>query len=280
MPPDYGDQLRPRKRFGQHFLHDREVIARIVESVRVGPKETLVEIGPGRGALTTSLLAHCRALHLVELDRDLARILDECYDDESRVTVHQQDVLTFDFRTLAAQLTGGLVLVGNLPYNIASTLLIRLLTVVDCIDRAVFMLQREVAQRLAAAPGSRDYGRITVMIGRVCSVESLFNVDPTSFSPVPQVESTVIRLTPRPYPIGPVVDEQAFSELVRTAFSQRRKTLRNALKHYQPETAFSICGIDPEFRPEMLSAEDFAHLTAALSDSSAECRTRSLEDVR
>ena len=167
MPTDYGDQLRSRKRFGQHFLHDREIIARIVESVRVGSEETLVEIGPGRGALTTSLLARCRLLHLVELDRDLARILDESYDDESRVTVHQQDVLTFDFRALVSPLGGSLVLVGNLPYNIASILLSRLLRGVDWIDRAVFMLQREVAQRLAAAPGSRDYGRLTVMIGRV-----------------------------------------------------------------------------------------------------------------
>ena len=198
MPTDHGDRLRPRKRFGQHFLHDRGVIARIVESVRIGSEETLVEIGPGRGALTPSLLARCRLLHLVELDRDLARILEKSYDDESRVTVHQQNVLTFDFRALIPPSGGDLVLVGNLPYNIASILLIRLLSVVDCIDRAVFMLQREVAQRLAAAPGSRDYGRLTVMIGRVCTIESLFNVDPTSFSPVPQVESTVIRLTPVP----------------------------------------------------------------------------------
>jgi len=266
VPTNYGNRLRPRKRFGQHFLHDREVIARIVESVQIGSEETLVEIGPGRGALTTSLLAHCRLLHLVELDHDLARILEESYDDEGRVTVHQQDVLTFNFRALVPPLGGDLVLVGNLPYNIASILLIRLLTVVDCIDRAVFMLQREVAHRLAAVPGSRDYGRLTVMIGRVCTVESLFNVDPTSFSPVPQVESTVIRLTPRPRPIGPAVDEQAFSELVRTAFAQRRKTLRNALKHYQPENAFAVCGIDPQIRPEMLSAEDFANLTAVLND--------------
>ena len=238
MPTDHGDRLRPRKRFGQHFLHDRGVIARIVESVRIGSEETLVEIGPGRGALTTSLLARCRLLHLVELDRDLARILDESYDDESRVTVHQQDVLTFDFRALVPPLGGSLVLVGNLPYNIASILLIRLLSVVDCIDRAVFMLQREVAQRLAAAPGSRDYGRLTVMIGRVCTVESLFNVDPTSFSPVPQVESTVIRLTPRPRPIGPVVDEQAFSELVRTAFLSGVKLYVMPLSTISPKTHF------------------------------------------
>ena len=151
MLTDYGDRPRPRKRFGQHFLHDREVIARIVESVGISPEETLVEIGPGRGALTTSLLERCRLLHLVELDRDLARVLDESFDDESRVTVYQQDVLTFDFRALVPPLGGSLVLVGNLPYNIASLLLIRLLPVVDCIDRAVFMLQREVAHRLAAA---------------------------------------------------------------------------------------------------------------------------------
>ena len=264
MPTDYGDRLRPRKRFGQHFLNEREVIARIVESVQVGSEETLVEIGPGRGALTTPLLAHCRALHLVELDRDLARILKESYDDEGRVTVHQQDVLTFNFRALVPPLGGHLVLVGNLPYNISTPLLITILGQLQFVGRMVFMLQREVAVRLAAAPGTRSYGRLSVMVNRHCAIERLFDVAPAAFVPPPQVFSTVVRVVPRRQPLGGPVNEVSFARLVRDAFSMRRKTLRNALKHYCPDAALKQCGIDPGWRPEQLSVETFVNLTNAL----------------
>ncbi|MEE3287166.1 MAG: 16S rRNA (adenine(1518)-N(6)/adenine(1519)-N(6))-dimethyltransferase RsmA [Pseudomonadota bacterium] len=255
---------RARKRFGQHFLHDPAIVRRIVNCVAVDQGETVVEIGPGRGALT-GLLASCGVqLHLVEIDRELAGDLTMRYAETPAVTVHTGDALRFDFTTLAGQLNTRLVLVGNLPYNIASPLLIGLLSVLDCVDRAIFMLQREVAQRLAAMPGSRDYGRLTVMMSRLCRVELLFDVRPGAFQPPPKVDSTLVRVCPRAAPLGPPVDSQAYAQVVRTAFSQRRKTLRNSLRSYHPDLAFEEAGIDPGTRPETLSAAQFAQLTAAL----------------
>ena len=222
----------------------------------------MVEIGPGRGALTTHLVSSTPQLHLVEIDRDLAAALKEKHGASAQV--HAADVLRFDFKQVLGANTQPLVLIGNLPYNISTPLLITILGQLQFVGRMVFMLQREVAVRLAAAPGTRSYGRLSVMVNRHCAIERLFDVAPAAFVPPPQVFSTVVRVVPRRQPLGGPVNEVSFARLVRDAFSMRRKTLRNALKHYCPDAALKQCGIDPGWRPEQLSVETFVNLTNAL----------------
>ena len=253
---------RPRKRFGQHFLIDKGVARQIVEAAAISPQDTVVEIGPGRGALTTHLVSSTPQLHLVEIDRDLAAALKEKHGASAQV--HAADVLRFDFKQVLGANTQPLVLIGNLPYNISTPLLITILGQLQFVGRMVFMLQREVAVRLAAAPGTRSYGRLSVMVNRHCAIERLFDVAPAAFVPPPQVFSTVVRVVPRQQPLGGPVNEASFARLVRDAFSMRRKTLRNALKHYCPDAALKQCGIDPGCRPEQLSVETFVNLTNAL----------------
>jgi 16S rRNA (adenine1518-N6/adenine1519-N6)-dimethyltransferase len=226
----------------------------------------VVEIGPGRGALTDLLANRCNNLHLIEIDRDLCGALTKRYANNPLVTVHQGDVLKFDFVNLSQQLDSTLVLVGNLPYNISTALLIRLLSQLESTHEMIFMVQREIAVRLMASPGQGNYGRLTVMVGRSCEVQSLFEVDPAAFIPPPKVHSAVVRLSPRPMPLGPAVQPRLFESIVRDAFTQRRKTLRNALRQYSAEPALSTLGIDPTLRPERLSIEQFATLAAILED--------------
>ena len=254
----------PRKRFGQHFLRDAEIARRVVTSVTCEKGSPLVEIGPGRGALTTLLEERNNVLHIIEIDRDLAQLLSARYLENERVTVYKDDALKFDYAALAQQAGSKMSIVGNLPYNISTALLFQLLSQIEAINEMVFMVQREIAERLTARPGAREYGRLTVIVGRTCAVSPLFEVGSDAFYPKPKVQSSVVRLVPRTKPLGPVVDREFFADLVRDAFAQRRKTLRNALKHYKAETVLKGLGIDSQLRAERLSIEQFAELAAAL----------------
>ncbi|MCC5860292.1 MAG: 16S rRNA (adenine(1518)-N(6)/adenine(1519)-N(6))-dimethyltransferase RsmA [Gammaproteobacteria bacterium] len=251
---------RPRKRFGQHFLHDRAVIARIVAAIDPQPGEQLLEIGPGLGALTEPLLARCGRLQAVELDRDVIGPLRERCAGVGELLVHAGDALAVDLATLAGD--ARLRLVGNLPYNISTPLLFHLLRQRQYIHDMHFMLQKEVVMRMTAAPGGRDYGRLTVMLGWACEAVRLFDIGPGAFTPPPRVWSSIVRLRPRCAPLGPAVEEARLRTLVTAAFGQRRKTLRNALRAHLDAEAIQRCGIDPGSRPERLEIEDFVRLAA------------------
>lgn len=258
------DGHRPRKRFGQHFLHDPGVIRRLVQAIEPTPAQVLVEIGPGLGALTGPLLAAAGQLDVVELDRDVVPYLRQLCQDANRLRIHQADALEFDFATLRHD-PRRLRIVGNLPYNIATPLLFHLLAQAAHWQDLHCMLQKEVAERLAAAPGSACYGRLSVMVQYRCQVEPLFSLGRGAFKPPPKVESAFLRLRPHPCPPVAVVDETVFADLVRWAFAQRRKTLRNSLRPYLSEVAIVAAGVDPELRPERLDLADFAALSNALT---------------
>ena len=253
---------KARKRFGQNFLHDPHVIQRIVASIRPREGQSMVEIGPGEGALTGELLSILGQLDVVELDRDLIPMLESRYSALGELRIHQADALKFDFCQLspgAAQLR----VVGNLPYNISTPLLFHLLEMSHCIQDMHFMLQKEVVERITAKPGSGQYGRLSVMMQYHCDTEMLFTVGPGAFRPAPKVDSAVVRLIPHRQP--PVaVDPEMLSQLVSRAFGQRRKTLRNNLKGVLDASAIEALGIDPGVRPERLSLEEFARLANAL----------------
>lgn len=256
---------RPRRRFGQHFLHDTGVVERIVRAIAPKPGEHLVEIGPGEGVLTRPLLNAAGKLDVVELDRDLAAALVRM--NLPGLTVHQGDALRFDFRALAGG--GKLRLAGNLPYNISTPLIFHLLDMSECIADMHFMLQREVVVRMVAGPGGGDYGRLSVMVQYRCRVERLFNVPAGAFRPPPKVESAVVRMTPLERPPVDVGEEGVFAEVVAAAFGQRRKTLRNALKALLDARAIEAAGVEPGARAETLALEQFAAL------SRAACRVQS-----
>lgn len=257
---------RPRKRFGQHFLHDRSVVDRIVRAIGPRPGETVVEIGPGEGALTDALLARSQSLHVVELDRDLAARLRARYEGDPRVRVHQGDALDFDFRELAPS-GHALRVVGNLPYNVSTPLLFHLLDQSRAIADMHFMLQREVVDRIVAAPGGADYGRLTVMVALACESEKLFDVSSGAFRPPPRVTSAVVRLRVRAQPPVRLSDPESFASLVARLFSRRRKTLRNSLRGSLDADAIAALGIDPMARPETLDLAGFAALANAVHGS-------------
>lgn len=248
----------PRKRFGQNFLRDHGVIRHIVHAISPGSEEHLVEIGPGEGVLTAELLPHCGRLDAVELDRDLVTSLTRRFAGQPRFHLHAADALSFDFTQLSAG--EPLRIVGNLPYNISTPLMFWLFTQLDHVLDMHFMLQKEVVDRLCAAPGGKDYGRLSVMAAYYCQAESLFDVGPESFHPPPKVVSSIVRL--RPHPTPPVsVSHEALGRIVAAAFSQRRKTLRNALRDYLTESDFEHAQIDPGRRAETLSLQEYATLT-------------------
>jgi 16S rRNA (adenine1518-N6/adenine1519-N6)-dimethyltransferase len=236
---------RPRKRFGQHFLHERSVLARIVDAIAPAKDDFIVEIGPGEGALTGPLLERVTKLEAIELDRDLAAALEKKYPD--RVIVHCADALEFDF----ARFPAGVRLVGNLPYNISTPLLFHLARHAQQVRDMHFMLQLEVVERMVAAPSTPAYGRLSVSLQARFRMKKLFNVARGAFRPPPKVESALVRMEPLDWQL-PVDDD-----LLRRAFSARRKTLRNAL----PEVDFAALGIDAGLRPENLSPEDYARLS-------------------
>ena len=254
---------KARKRFGQNFLHDPFVIQRIVQAIDPRPGQRLVEIGPGQGAITLPLLLACRRLEVIELDRDLIGPLRQKTAGAGELIIHQQDALRFDFSSL----TGAekIRAVGNLPYNISTPLLFHMLKHSELIQDMHFMLQKEVVDRMAAAAGSADYGRLSVMIQYHCSVQSLFRVAPGAFRPAPRVESAFVRVVPWLEPPFPVKSTDDLAAVVRQAFSQRRKTLRNALKGMLSEARIRAAGVDPAARPETVSVEQFAALADELT---------------
>ena len=252
---------RARKRFGQHFLHDRNILARIVTALAPKPDDRVVEIGPGTGALTRELLTRVAHLDAVELDRDLIARLHSGFPSD-QLTLHGADALKFDFCRLTDD-RRKLRLVGNLPYNISTPLLFHLLDQARCIRDMLFMLQKEVVTRLAAAPGGRDYGRLSVMIQYRCAVAQLFDVPPGAFTPPPRVDSAVVRLVPHAAPPVAVNDPDRFARLVQAAFASRRKVLRNTLKNFLRAEEMLALGIDPTRRAETLSLAEFAALSNA-----------------
>lgn len=254
---------RPRKRFGQNFLRNDRIIHDIVAAIAPRPGQHLVEIGPGQGALTRPLLDAGTTLDVVELDRDLLPGLEALTTERQRFRIWHLDALELDLVRLAAG--ERLRIVGNLPYNISTPLIFKLLGQIEAIADMHFMLQKEVVARLAAGPGGRDYGRLSVMVQHLCDVEALFDVGPEAFDPVPRVTSACVRLLPRPAPA--VVDEHAFATVVRQAFGQRRKTLRNTLRGLLDEAGIRACGIDPGLRPEQIPVVGFESLACMLSGS-------------
>ena len=256
---------RARKRFGQHFLHDPGVIERIARAVNPGPHDHLLEIGPGRGALTHLLLAYDYAsFDAIEIDRDLVADLRPTMALARSAVLHECDALDFDFGQLARERGGRLRVIGNLPYNISTPLLFRLIGAAPAIVDLHVMLQREVVARMAAAPGTSDYGRLTIMLAPWVRVEHLFDIGPGAFKPPPRVWSAVARLTILEQPAFAVAPQ--FSQVVTAAFSQRRKTLRNALRSLLEPQDIEACGIDPSVRAETLAPEQFNRLALRIAD--------------
>jgi 16S rRNA (adenine1518-N6/adenine1519-N6)-dimethyltransferase len=255
-----------KKRFGQNFLHDPNVIERIIRVIAPQPGQTLVEIGPGMGALTVPLLARCGQLDVVEIDRDVIPHLRAICGDHPGLRITQADALKLDYRRFVVD-GAPLRLVGNLPYNISTPLLFHLLNQADLIRDMHFMLQKEVVDRMCASPGDDAYGRLSVALAARCEVARLIDVGPGAFKPAPKVDSAVVRLTPRP-PAFAIDDWAGFDRVVAQAFSQRRKTLSNALKGVAAAEDFAAAGIDPGLRAERLHAADFARLANLLT-----CRT-------
>ncbi len=259
---------QPRKRFGQNFLIDNNVINRIVQALHPQPNQHLVEIGAGLGALTKQVLEHTTHLHVIEIDNDLSAKLIRDYAKE-QLSVHQADALQFDFDTLYEP-GHKLRIFGNLPYNISTPLLFYLLHYAHIIEDMLFMLQKEVVVRMAAKPNSKDYGRLSIMLQYHCQVQSLFEVQPKSFSPPPKVTSAMVRLIPygdnRPHPVAK--NEKVFAQLVTTAFSHRRKTLKNALNGMVAPEIFEQLQIDAIRRPETLSIAEFIALSDAVNTPS------------
>jgi 16S rRNA (adenine1518-N6/adenine1519-N6)-dimethyltransferase len=259
---------QPRKRFGQNFLTDKNIVGKIVMAISPKPGDNLVEIGPGLGALTLPLLEKAKRLQAIELDRDLIPQLRERSRETGELIIHEADALEFDFSTLVPDNAVGrpLRLVGNLPYNISTPLLFHLIGFIPVIRDMHFMLQKEVVDRMAAGAGEAEYGRLSVMLQYHCAVEPLFTVPPGAFNPRPKVDSRIARLLPHSAPPHPVARYGDFSALVKQAFSQRRKTLRNNLKPMLDTDAIAALGIDPGTRAETLGLSDFAKLANAWTD--------------
>ncbi len=251
-----------RKRFGQNFLIDEGVIAAIVEAVAPRREDCVVEIGPGLGALTGPLARRVERLHVVEIDRDIVARL-RLAPGADKLVIHEGDALAFDFAAIAPA-GGKLHIVGNLPYNISTPLLFHLASFADRVHDMHFMLQKEVVERMVAAPGTADFGRLSVMLQYRFVMEWLLDVPPEAFSPAPKVDSAVVRLIPRPSAELVARDEEKFSALVLAAFAQRRKMLRNNLKGILSDADFARLGVAPTARAETLSVDDYVSIANAL----------------
>lgn len=250
-----------RRRFGQHFLHDRGIIRRIVDAVSPAEGDRIVEIGPGRGALTWDLLRRAQGLDVIEIDRDLAQALQDDARAAQGLRVHVEDALHTDFTRLRAK-GAALRIVGNLPYNISTPLLFRLLSQRGAIADMHFMLQKEVVDRMTAEPSNKTYGRLTVMLAAVAEVEKLFDVGPGAFQPRPKVWSAIVRLRPTLQPRFDIGADGVLRMLVTAAFSHRRKILSNGLKGFLTPEEIESCGIDSQLRPEALTPAQFGLLAA------------------
>ena len=265
-PPRPPRPPRPRKRFGQHFLTDRALLARIADALELKPGETAVEIGPGRGALTEELASRATKLVAIEVDRDLAAILRERYAARPHVTIVEKDVLDVPLGEIGGR---DYALAGNIPYNITTPIIFHALEP-PMFSRAVFLVQKEVADRLSAAPGSGEYGALTVNVAARAKVETLFRVPPGAFNPPPKVDSAVVRLRRRETPLFPDASAAALQRFVIDVFTKRRKQLRGVLRELSGwpveriEQLLGECGIDPMVRAETLAPEQFARLGLAL----------------
>jgi 16S rRNA (adenine1518-N6/adenine1519-N6)-dimethyltransferase len=267
MHNDSGAPRTPRrKRFGQHFLHDPAVLEHIASVINPGSGQHLVEIGPGRGALTRCLLGKSATFDAIEIDRDLAAVLRTEFADSPGFALHEADALEFDFAALSRARGGRLRVIGNLPYNISTPLLFHLLENAGALADLHVMLQREVVARMAAKAGDEDYGRLTVMLAPWVSVEHLFDVGPGAFQPPPRVWSAVVRLTVRSEPAFPVSEH--YGTVVAAAFAHRRKTLRNAVRHLLSLEQIEAAGLDPGIRPERIPPEAFNALAQKIVRSS------------
>jgi 16S rRNA (adenine1518-N6/adenine1519-N6)-dimethyltransferase len=255
---------RARKRFGQNFLHDAGVIHRILRAIHPREGERLLEIGPGQGALTEGLVSSGAQLDVVELDLDLIPLLKLKFGLEPNFSLHQGDAMKFDFNTLGAN-SHELRVVGNLPYNISTPLIFHLLDHAHLIRDMHFMLQKEVVQRLAAVPGGGDWGRLSIMVQYHCQVENLFHVGPGAFNPPPKVDSAIVRLVPHETLPHPAKDHTLLERVVREAFNQRRKTLRNTLKGSLTADEIEAAGVDGSLRPEQLDLAAFVRLADQLA---------------
>ena len=253
-------QHTARKRFGQNFLQDSRIIADIVQAVRPQPADTVVEIGPGLGAITEPLAAKLDCLHVCEIDRDIIGYL-KTRPYAGKLVIHEGDVLQFDF----ASVPGRKKIVGNLPYNISTPLLFHLSRYADEVEDMHFMLQKEVVERMVAEPGSNDFGRLSVMLQYFFEMEKLLDVPPEAFSPAPKVDSAVVRLIPAKYRIGQAQDFEQFAALVKQAFHQRRKTIRNNLKGLADDNDLQAAGISPQERAEHIAPEKYVALANLLA---------------
>jgi len=249
---------RARKRFGQHFLHDKNIIDKILRAIDPQHDDNLLEIGPGQGALTLPLLNYCAQLTAVELDRDLIPVLQNGATQGGQLNVINADILNFKLDSLPRP--NDLRIVGNLPYNISTPLMFHLMDSISQIKDMHFMVQKEVGKRIVAEVGSRNYGRLSVMIQYFCHCQYLFDVPPGCFTPPPKVDSAIIRLTPHTIPTARVNNFAMFSEIVRVAFNQRRKTISNSLKSMLQPEALDACRVDRSLRAENLTLQDFACL--------------------
>ena len=264
----HDDRHLHKKRFGQHFLHDEIVLNRIVQAIAPQPGDHVVEIGPGEGAMTLPLLRRLGRMTVIELDRDLIPRLRAAATGVGELEIVNADVLGVDLRALAAG--APLRVVGNLPYNISSPILFHCIDYLDAISDMHFMLQKEVVERMAAAPGSKVYGRLSVMLQLACRVEPLIEVPPGAFKPPPKVDSAVVRLTPRAATDRPDRDCAAtIARVVKAAFGQRRKTLSNALSDVASVEQIIAAGIDPRARAEQLSPAEFVGLAAVVGNAIA-----------
>lgn len=251
---------QPRKRFGQNFLTNQHIIQRIIQAIAPKVGETIVEIGPGFGALTKPLLQAGGKIHAIELDRDIIPQLKVTCGGFGELIIHEADVTQFDLKEISDQ-KASLRIVGNLPYNISTQLIFHLLKQRDLIRDMHFMLQKELVDRMVAAPGSKIYGRLSIMVQYYYSAQKLFTISPRAFNPAPRVNSAIIRLTPHLTPPYHLNDEEHFALIVREAFNHRRKTVQNALKGVISPDLFQKAGVDPKLRPEQLTIADFVRLS-------------------
>lgn len=256
-----------RKRFGQNFLHDDNVIGNIIHAIAPNEADSITEIGPGLAALTAPMLRNVPHMHAVELDRDLVERLSHQFKPE-QLTIHSTDALKFDFMSIPAPKEGGLrKVVGNLPYNISSPLLFHLVTFAPQIDMQVFMLQKEVIERMVAAPSTSAYGRLSVMLQYRYNMLHLFDVPPHAFTPAPKVTSAVVRMIPKAVSERHAIDETHLSRLVAQAFSQRRKMLRNTLNGVATTEQLMAVGVKETARAEEVSLDQFVALSNLLLQS-------------
>lgn len=263
---------RPRKRFGQNFLQDASIIRKIVEAVAPAYDDMVIEIGPGLGALTRELLETVKTLHVIELDRDLAAQLPQRLGYPANLVVHQADALNFDFGHRCEEGSKGgkaIKIVGNLPYNVSTPLILKLLRILPQAERLVFMVQAEVAKRLIAVPGNKDYGRLTLMTQYFSQIETLFEVSNQAFYPVPKVMSAVIACFPHHSLPHVARHFSTFESLVKQAFGQRRKTIANTLKTRVSPEQLAAAGISPQARPEQISLSQFVELSNLLDEESS-----------